>query len=275
MRKTEKVFNVSMVVLVIMVMVVIYFPIYWIITMAFKNLRDIMELPPKLFFFNPILDNFRWIFTHQLIVDTMVRSLIVASVTTLLSLGIGMLGGYAFARFNFKGKKDLEFYILTTRMLPLVAVIIPYMAIWYAIGWVNDLRALIVMYLVTNLPLAIWLSSRFFQQVPEEIEDAALVDGCTPLKAFINVALPLALPGLAVTGVLIFIFTWNEFFFAFVLTSTNRTLPVAIGDFTAHGHEIKWGSMAALALIASCPAIIVSLVFRELIVKGFSTMMVK
>ena len=257
----------------IVVMIAIYFPIYWIVTMSFKQQIDIVATPPK-WIFKPTLGNYEWLRTHSDVIGGLKRSLIVAFSSTALAIIIGVPAGYALARFNFKHKNDIAFWILSTRFLPPIAVLIPFIVIWVALGLFDTYAVLIVMHLVLNLPLVIWLSSKFLKEVPTEIEDAALIDGCTRFEAFIKIILPQAGPGMAVAAIFAFVFSWNEFFFAFVLTSTKATLPVVISGFIAHGHEIKWGSLASGAIIASIPALIMVVAARKIIAKGFTQMVV-
>ena len=254
-------------------LIIIYFPIYWLVMMSMKQQVDVVASPPK-WFFNPTFANYVWLNRHSDVMGGMKRSLIIALSSTALACILGIPAGYGLARFDFRHKNDIAFWILSTRFLPPVAALIPFLMIWLALGLFDTYVTLIVMHLVLNLPLVIWLSSKFIKEVPLEIEDAARVDGCSRLRALVSIVLPQAGPGLAVTAMFSFIFSWNEFFFAFVLTSTKTTLPVVISGFLAHGHEIKWGSLAAAAIIASAPALVLVIVARKIIAKGFTQMVV-
>lgn len=273
MKRKLKVKNLYAWIIMIVVIVVIYFPIYWLVAMSFKTQVDIVSTPPK-WIFEPTLGNYEWLATHSDVLGGLKRSLIVAFSSTALALVIGVPAGYGIARFNFKHKDDIAFWILSTRFLPPIAALIPFLVIWLALGMFDTYATLIVMHLVLNLPLVIWLSSKFLKEVPTEVEDAAMVDGCTRLTALVKIVLPQAGPGLAVAAMFAFVFSWNEFFFAFVLTSTKSTLPVVVSGFLAHGHEIKWGSLASAAIIASIPALIMVVAARKIIAKGFTQMVV-
>jgi len=261
-------------IIMIVFIICIYFPIYWLLVMSFKQQVDIVSIPPK-WFFKPTLSNYTWLRDHTDVGGGLKRSLIVAFSSTALAALIGLPAGYALARFNFRHKDDVAFWILSTRFLPPIAVLIPFIVIWLALDMFDTYATLIVMHLVINLPMVIWLSSKFLKEVPVEIEDAARVDGCSRFTALVRIVLPQAGPGLAVAAIFSFIFSWNEFFFAFVLTSTKSTLPVVISGFLAHGHEIKWGSLASAAIIASVPALVLVIVARRLIAKGFTQMVVE
>lgn len=255
----------------IVILVGIYFPIYWLVTMSLKQQVDIVSATPK-WIFKPTLSNYTWLARHSDLLGGLKRSLIVAFSSTFLACLIGVPAGYGLARFEFRRKDDLSFWILSTRFLPPIAVLVPFLVIWLRLGLLDTYLTLIVMHLIINLPLVIWLSSKFLKEVPVETEEAARVDGCSRFRALFRIVLPQAGPGLAVAAMFAFSFSWNEFFFAFVLTSTKITLPVVISGFLAHGHEIKWGSLAAAAIIASGPALILVIAARKVIAKGFTQM---
>lgn len=253
---------------VALVLAGLYFPIYWLITMSFKTRIDIMTLPPR-WLFKPTLANFSWLLHHYTLQSAVVNSVVVALSATFIALALGIPCAFALARFPFPRKQDIEFWIATTRMLPPVAVIIPFYFIWMSLRLLDTRTSLIITYLVINLPLIIWIMMGFFRALPREMEEAARVDGATRWNSFFKVTLPLALPGIGASSILSFIFNWNEFFFAFVLTTTNRTLPVEVASFMAVGLEVKYGEMAAAGVLASIPSLIFAILARRLIVTGF------
>ncbi len=255
----------------IVILIGIYFPIYWLVTMSFKQQVDIACATPK-WVFTPTLSNYQWLISHSDVFGGLKRSLIVAFASTALACLIGIPAGYGLSRFEFRHKDDLSFWVLSTRFLPPIAVLVPFLVIWLKLGLLDTYVTLVVMHLIINLPLVVWLSSKFLKEVPIETEEAARVDGCSRLRALLSIVLPQAGPGLAVAAIFAFTFSWNEFFFAFVLTSTRVTLPVVISAFMAHGHEIKWGALAAAAMIASCPALIAVVAARKALAKGFTQM---
>lgn len=255
-------------VFVALVLVGLYFPIYWLITMSFKTRIDIMTIPPR-WFFKPTIANFSWLMHHYSLQSAVVNSIVVALSATFVALALGIPCAFALARFHFPRKQDIEFWVATTRMLPPVAVIIPFYFIWMRLRLLDTRTSLIITYLVINLPLIIWIMMGFFRALPRELEEAARVDGATRWGSFFRVTLPLALPGIGASSILSFIFNWNEFFFAFVLTTTNRTLPVEVASFMAVGLEVKYGEMAAAGVLASIPSLIFAILARRLIVTGF------
>jgi multiple sugar transport system permease protein len=254
--------------LVIFILVV-YFPIYWLVAMSLKTRVDILTMPP-VWFFTPTVANYLWIFQTANLVSALRSSVIVALSTTGLAAVFGLPAAYALTRFQLRRKRDLEFWILSTRMLPPVAVIIPFYMIWSSVHLLDSYVALVVTYLVTILPLVIWLMRGFFVDLPVELEEAGMVDGLSRWGTFLRVALPLSIPGLSVAAMLAFLFTWNEYFFAFVLTSTRSTLPVAVASFMTHGLELKYGEMAAAGVIATLPALLFVTLARRVIVRGLT-----
>ena len=250
---------------------VTYFPIYWLVAMSFKKEVDIAS-PVPVWIFQPILRNYYWVLRFGEMLNAFRISLMVATISTVAACILGIPAGYVFARLKFSGRNDLEFWVLTTRMLPPVAILVPYVVIWIKLGLYNTVPSIIITHLVVNLPLVLWLSSRFIEQVPREIEEAALLDGCSRLSAIFRIILPLARPGLIVAAIFAFIFSWNEYFFAFVLGPTTRTLPVVVASYISHGHEVLWGQMSAASIMASIPALIAIIAARKFLVRGFRFM---
>lgn len=246
----------------------LYFPIYWMVTMAFKQRVDITSLPPR-FVFRPVVSNFEWLFSHQDVIWPILRSLVVSMGSVGLALILGSVAAYALARFRWWRQSDLEFWIVSTRMLPPVAVIVPYYYIWLNLRMLDTVVSLIVTYLTINLPLVTWLLLGFFRSIPREMDDAARVDGCSPIMAFWHIALPISKGAVGAAAVLSFIFTWNDFFFSFVLTTIQTTLPVALSSFATVGLEVKYGEMAAAGLLATIPSVVLAMLARRAVITGF------
>lgn len=249
----------------------LYFPIYWLLTMSFKMESDIGTSVPK-WIFKPILKHYAWVFGHGEILTALRTSLVVTGVSTFIACLFGIPGAYVFARIQFPRKKDLEFWVLTTRMLPPVAILVPYVGIWIWLGLYDSITSLWLTHLIMNLALVLWFTSRFIKQLPLEVEEAALLDGCSRVSMLLKIVAPLAIPAIVVAAMFAFIFSWNEFFLVFVLGPTNRTATVVVASYIAHGHEVLWGQMSAAAVVASIPAFIMVILARGLIVKGFTFM---
>lgn len=200
-----------------------------------------------------------------------VNSLLVASLTTLASLVLGTLGAYAVTRLQFPGRQVFFFGILAARMLPPISLVIPLYLAMRRLGLMDTRLGLGLVYLSMTLPLVVWIMSAYFRSIPWEIEEAALIDGCSPLGALVRVILPLSAPGLVAAGVVTFLFAWNEFFFANIFTQTlaSKTLPKAISEFSSEmGAGLDYGLVTAGGVLTSLPPILIALFFQRYLVRG-------
>lgn len=263
---------------VIALLILFLFPIYWMIATSFKDPADILTRPPK-WAFTPTLENYRYAFEEANFGLFIKNSLFVSLASTALVIVLGTLASYSFARYN-PGAGHLMFFILTTRMMPAIAVIIPYFLIFRAIGettigqmlglGLDKQGALVVCYTMFNLPFAIWLMHSFFQDIPIELEDSARLDGYSRLQVLWRVVLPLAAAGIAVTAIFCLLFSWNEFLFAFLLTrSAASTITVGVNGFwTLRG--ILWGPLSAAATVCVVPMMVFALLLQRYIVRGLT-----
>jgi multiple sugar transport system permease protein len=252
----------------VLIFLAFVFPIYWMLLTSFKPADQVITYPPKFFTYQPTLNGYREALEARGNVALM-NSLIIAGITTLISLTFGGLAAYSFARFQVGGF-HLPFWILSTRMTPAVAAIIPLFLLINKLGLIDTLAAVIITHLVLTLPFAVWMLRGFFMEIPVEIEEAAMVDGASRLKAFIRIVLPIAAPGLAVTAFFCFIFSWNEFMFALILTRrAATTLPVVIsGMYAAHG--VLWSTMSALAVLGIIPVVILAIIAQRYLIRGMT-----
>lgn len=243
------------------------FPIYWMVLTSFKSTDQIASSQP-LFFFTPSFANYKRVFLEQGFTTYFVNSLIVAGSVTVLSVSFGTLAAYSLSRFRFS--EQLPFWILSTRMAPPVLAIIPLFLLFKPLGLLNTYFGLILAHTTFNLPFAVWVMRDFLKDIPIEIDRAALVDGLTRLQAFRKVILPLCWGGIISTAVFCFLFSWNEFIFALVLSGSNtKTLPVAAAGFiTPVG--IDWGGAAAAGTVAILPAAILAIVLQKYLVRGLT-----
>jgi multiple sugar transport system permease protein len=250
------------------------FPIFWTVLTSFKPVDLIPKVPP-VWIFEPTLDHYRAIFFGKELLGSLWNSLFIASMSTLLALLIGTPAAYAFARFEFRGKESLAFYFLSARMTPPIAVIVPFFLISRDFGLLDTRLILTLAYTTFNFAFVVWLLRGFFAEVPTELDEAALVDGCSPFGAFIRVALPLAAPGIAGAAIICFIFSWNEFLFALVLTSLNaKTLPVAAAGFVTD-RLVLWGDLCATAVVIFVPVMIFAVLTRRHLIRGMTMGAVK
>ncbi len=253
------------------------FPFYFQLITSLKPVAEINRMIPTFWPEVLVPGNYAGIFADPGSLKALQDSLIVALANTALSLFLGTLAGYALARY-LKGPvgENLSFWILSNRMFPPVAVLIPMFFLFDNTPWGTDSYfSLIVLYLVFNLPLATWLMMVFFRDAPVELEEAAYVDGWKPFQAFSRITLPLVLPGMISVAMLCFIFAWNEYLFANLLTGTNvKTFPVHIPTFT-QGSQTLWNLVMAFSLVAMLPPVVMFVLLRRYMVRGLSLGVVK
>ena len=245
------------------------FPIYWILMMSFKTSADSFAIPPKLFF-TPTFDNFINVFKNSFFVENYKNSFLIAFLSTLLSLALGIPAAYVITRFRFKGQKALSFWILVTRMAPASALVVAFFIILNFLNLIDTLPGLIVVYMSFNIGYIIWMVRGFILSVPVECEEAAIVDGCGRFGAFWHITVPLCMPGIVSVGIQAFIFAWNEFLYALILTRTNwKTAPIAVLSYiTSDG--IKWGELAAASVLITLPVLVLALCIQRYIVSGLT-----
>jgi multiple sugar transport system permease protein len=250
--------------------VVMLFPVLWMLETALKEQRDIYTVPAKVFSFHVTLDHFRDVFkSGSPVVAGFRNSVIVATVSTLIATGLGVPAAYAYSRFPIKAKKDQLFFILSTRFMPPVVVVIPIFLMYRDLNLIDSRTGLILIYAAFNLPFTIWMMKGFVDEVPGEYEDAAMLDGYSRPEAFWRVTLPLLVPGIAATAVFALIFSWNEFAFAVFLTTSDssRTAPPAIAGLIG-GSTIDWGLVAASAMVFAVPVLAFAFLVRKHLVAG-------
>ena len=250
------------------VVVVFFFPIYWMLITSMKPQEEVLYFPPT--FAPPEITARYYMQAFDFRGGTaLVNSLVITSIVTIISTALGTMGGYAFARYRVGGF-HLPFWILSTRMMPQVAAIIPLFLLMKQFRLIDTYGAVIVVHLIVTLPFAIWMMRGFFLEMPVEMEEAALMDGASKWQLFMKIALPLASPGIAMTALFSFIFSWNEFLFALILTRrTATTLPVVIsGLYSQHG--VLWPVMTAVAAMGLIPIFILAIVAQRYLVRGLT-----
>ncbi len=250
-------------------------PFVWQLLTSLKPTEELIQLPPILPS-RATVENYVNVFEGRPFERIILNSAVVAISTTTLALLIGSLAGYALAVLKIRGKKLTLALILSISMFPPIATVSPLFIIIHALGIRDTYLALIVPYAAFALPLTIWILTNFFREIPADLLDASRIDGCTPIQTFIRVYFPLALPGLATAGILVFIFSWNEFLYALTFTTTARaqTIPVGIALFPGL-HEIPWGDIAAATIIVTVPIVLMVFAFQRRIVSGLTAGSVK
>jgi multiple sugar transport system permease protein len=253
----------------------VLFPFYWLLVSSLETQDQLFRIPALLVPTAPTLDNFDRLF-HSSFPHWFQNSAVVASSTTVLALTFAALAAYSFSRFPFAGSRKLSTMFLFVQLFPVAVVVIPLFILWTNLKLTNTYWSLIVTYLVFGLPISTWLLIGFFNAVPVELEEAAMIDGSSRLGALWRVTLPLCLPGLAATAIYIYLLAWNEFFFAltFMNSTDMRTIPVGLSSFFAE-HSVDWGLVMAGSVVASLPVVILFGLLSRYFVQGLTSGAVK
>jgi ABC-type glycerol-3-phosphate transport system permease component len=250
-------------------------PLAWAILASFSPEAELFDrrgvVPSRL-----VLDHYRALFAERDFWAPVLNSLIVAASTTALSLALAAPCAYALARLRFAGKSTILALVLATSMFPQITIVSPLYLALRALGLIDTIPGLVLPYLTFTTPLAVWLLVGFFREIPVEIEEAARVDGAGRLRVFWRIVLPIALPGLATTAILTFIYSWNELLFAlaFTVEPERRTVPVAIALFRGQ-YQVPWGQVLAATMVATAPIAALVMVFQRRIVRGLTAGAIK
>lgn len=260
--------NFGLWILVIIAVVLSVFPIIYLLVLSIKP--PALTFSPEIWLFKPTLESYAAIFEGGDFFRYMINSLVIGLSTMIIALILGSLAAYGFARFKFRGNFWLRMSALIPQMLPPITIIVPLYVLFMGLDLLDTQAALIISYLTFTLPLAIWMMTGFFEDIPVELEESAMVDGATRLVAFLRVSLPVATPGLAATAVLSFIYAWNEFLYAVILSGrASRTLPVTITSYMTN-RAILWGRIAAAGSLVLIPVIIFALLTQRYLVRGLA-----
>lgn len=254
--------------LVLIAVVLSIFPIVYLFLLSFKPAH--LTFDPSAWIFEPTLANYEAVLEGGDFTQYMLNSLIVSIFTMLIALGLGSFAAYGFARFKFRGNFWLRMSMLVPQMLPPITIIVPLYVLFMRLDLLDTRQGLIISYLTFTLPLATWMMTGFFEDVPVELEESAMVDGATRLGALFRVNLPIVAPGLAATAVLSFIYAWNEFLYAVILTGReSRTLPVTITSYMTN-KAILWGRIAAAGSIVLIPVLVFAILTQRYLVRGLA-----
>jgi multiple sugar transport system permease protein len=251
--------------------IVMMFPIAWMLTVSVRPNIEVMKIPPDWIPQIFTLDAYRKVLGSTRYLRTFVNTYFVALVVTLLSLVIGALAGYALARFRFRGQRAVLMFLITTQMFPLVLLCIPYFQMVVRLGLYDTLTSLIVVYTTFTLPFCTLMLRSYFAQIPKDMEEAAMVDGCTRLGAIRRTLLPLSYPALIGAGLYTFLLAWNEFLFAVVLIEAweKRVITMAIYSLLAE-FVTEWSMMMAFSVLASAPLVLAFVFLQRYMVRGMT-----
>ena len=250
-------------------------PILLAVVTALKDEKEVLAYPPTLIF-EATLKNYVAVLTGPTsIVPNLTSSLIIAVSTTLLSIIIAVPAAYSIARLRLPGKKPLGFYVLATQLVPPIGLIIPYFLILNRFGWMDSYKGMVLIYITFSLPFAIWLLVSYFEDIPREMEEAAMLDRASRWQAFWHIVLPQARGAIAVTVIFVFLNSWNEFLFAVVLGGANvKPVTVAMYNYI-NTEQTQWAQLSAAALLAMLPVIVLGVLAQKHIVKGLTAGAVK
>jgi multiple sugar transport system permease protein len=257
-------------VLVAVVLLWTLVPLVWMLLSSVKPTDSLTASSPDVTF-KPTLEHYRALFSGGNDVGSyIVNSIVAAGASTIIAVALGSVAGYGLARSRFRGKDHVAFWIISTRMAPIAAAVLPLFVIFRATHLLGTTWGLVVAYLSFNLPFAIWIMNAFFADLPPSLEEAALVDGASRWTAFRRIALPLVLPGVATTAILCLVFSWNDYAFASTFSGpSSQTLPIAASQLVTQTN-IDWGQLTAIGTIVVAPMILVGLVVRKWLVTGLT-----
>ena len=250
------------------------FPIYWIVLTSFKTPLLINEKTP-VFFFAPTLENYGHLFTEFDFARPLWNSLVVTSISTIVVIILALLAAYALARMHVPGGKNIALWMLSLRFMPPIAIVIPFFIAWQRLGIIDTYLGLILVYVAFNLPFAVWMLRGFLVEVPRDLDEAAMLDGLGHVAILRRIIFPVIAPGVAVTAIFTFVFAFNEYLMALVLTSRSAsTVPVTVAKFI-QPYSILWGDVGAAATIQLVPILVVVFLLQRHIMRGISLGAVK
>ncbi|MDR2930174.1 MAG: carbohydrate ABC transporter permease [Propionibacteriaceae bacterium] len=262
-RIAYPIFRAVMLTVVVITLVV---PFLWMVLSSFKSNLAITD-PKQLFSFNPTLTNYETVFGVADFLPFMINSLVIGAASTVVSLIIGVPASWVMARYQMTKSST---GVLVARIIPTVSLLIPWYYIFAQTGLAGTYTSLILAHMFVSLPLIVWIMLGFFEQLPIDLEESGQVDGLTPIGAFWRITLRLSTPGLATAGILSFIFSWNNFMFALILSSAQtRTLPIALYNFISYA-SIDWGGLMAASVTITLPVCVFALIFQRYVVAGLT-----
>lgn len=251
-------------------------PVVWLVLTSFRPLVDIFRFEPQWIPRTLNLNNYVAVFRSIDLSKYLSNTMVVSLAVTFLCLVIGSLAGYALARYRFKALRAVQGVFLIGRMLPIITALVPLFLIIAAVNLLDTFIALILVHAAFKLPVTIWLMQAYVSTIPQELEEAARLDGCSTMQLLLRVTGPLVLPGIAAAGIIAFLFTWNDLVIALVIASSQKTQPMSVGltnFFLEHG--IDWGPMSAAAVIMVIPALIFAFFAQRYLIQGLTAGSVK
>ena len=260
--------------LLLLILLFCVFPFYWMVVTSLKTQILALESPP-VWLFEPTFANYREVLTDDGVARSLLNSLIVAVATTLIAVVLGCPAAYALATFEFRGKKELWFWFITNRMVSPIVLALPFFLIVRNLGLLDTHLVLILIYLTFNLPIVIWICTDQFRSIPYDLNEAALLEGASQWRVFRSICLPLAMPGVAVSAIFSFIFSWNELMYALVLTRSEARTAPAIAVSFMEGYDLPYGKIMATSTLIVIPVLVFALIASKQLVRGLTMGAVK
>jgi multiple sugar transport system permease protein len=244
-------------------------PLYWTLMTSFKSYKEAFRIPP-IFVAKPNFDTYVTYFSQSDILRYLSNSIVVTLVSMAVSVSVGVIAAYGLSRLKIRGGELIAFFLLASRFVPQISTVIPLYLLFRRIGLYDTRLGLMILYTAMNIPYVVWMMRGFFKEIPIEVEESAWIDGCSRLRGFSRIVLPMARPGLAATAVLTMMFSWNEFLYALILTGPrSKTLPLSIAVFMGE-LGIEWNAMAAAAMAIMLPAMIFSIFMQKQLARGLT-----
>ena len=270
-RGRERLLNVLAYALLILAIAIVFIPLLWMLTVSVRPNLEVMKIPPDWIPQVLTLEGYRKIFTNKKFLIVFFNSMVISLIVTALSLFLGATAAYALARFRFAGQRAVLMFLITTQMFPLVLLCIPYFRIFITLGLYDTRTSLVIVYLTFTLPFCILMLRSYFLNIPREMEEAAMVDGCSRLGAIFRMLLPLSYPAFIGAGLYTYLLAWNEFLFAVVLIESweNRVLTMAIYSLMAE-FVTDWNTMMAFSVLASLPLVVAFVFLQKFMVQGMT-----
>ena len=263
-------------VLLAVFVVVAVFPFLWMVSTSLKSNSAVFDMPPEIVPTKPDFSSYLSIWKNKGFFQAFFNSFKVASITTICAMAISILAGLGFARFEFKGQKQLQLLLLVAQLFPLVLLVTPYYTIMRKLDYIDSHMALYLSYASFVIPFSVWMLTNYFKALPAELEEAALIDGSSTMGALLRVTVPLSSPGIVATAINAFILSWNEFLFAqtFIDSPQLRTLPITLKSFMGQ-YSTEWNTLMAASVISTLPVVIMFIFLQKQLIAGMTSGAVK
>lgn len=276
MRRKKLLTGTGIYILLTVMAAAVLLPILWMVSTSFKMEAETITIPPRWIPEHPTLESYGRLWTEYPFLTYFKNSILISAGAVLLSVLFSCLAGYGVTRFRFRGKKSFLSFLLVTQMFPSIMLLIPYYKVLDIYGLKDTLLGMIFVYISFTVPFCSWMMLGFFRTIPLELDEAAIIDGCSRWKAFYKIILPMTLPGISSSAIYAFITAWNEYMFAQVLINTPalKTVPLGIAELNGF-YKILWNDMMAASVIASLPLVVLFLFLQKYFISGLTAGAVK